>query len=187
MSSLRIIRTSATLLMLVFVLLSISFDVEAADKDNCLMCHKYRFLGRIDETGKTVNYNVDQTIFTNTVHKNVSCRECHTYIKKVPHDPVTEQVNSILDSIARFNKARLFLDGYSIQVYAGMRRDEAMNVIKKIKDELSELTPDLKYEQPKFRVKAGSYFSRLEAQRDLRRVKQYFPTAILVPDKVPLK
>ncbi|MBI4843232.1 MAG: hypothetical protein HY809_02765 [Nitrospirae bacterium] len=65
----------------------------AADKENCLMCHKYRFLGRIDEHGKKRNYNVDENIFNNTVHRNVPCRDCHTQIANLPHDPITEEVN----------------------------------------------------------------------------------------------
>jgi hypothetical protein len=109
-------------------------------------------------------------------------------IKLLPPDhAVTGQVNTILDSIARFNKGRLFIDGYTIQVYSGLKREEAMNSIKKMKDEVNDLNPDLVYQQPKFRVKTGSYFTRLEAQRDLRRLKQIFPTAILVPEKVALK
>ena len=104
-----------------------------------------------------------------------------------PSHAVTENVNIILDSIARFNKARLFIDGYTIQVYSGLKREEAMNSIKKMKDEIKDLAPDLLYQQPKFRVKTGSYFTRIEAQRDLRRLKQIFPTAILVPEKVALK
>jgi hypothetical protein len=69
------------------------FQAEAADKENCLMCHKYRFLGRIDEQGKKKNYNVDENIYANTVHRNIPCRDCHTTITKLPHDPVTEEVS----------------------------------------------------------------------------------------------
>ncbi|UCH21785.1 MAG: hypothetical protein JSU83_00505 [Deltaproteobacteria bacterium] len=75
------------------ILLLLSSPAVAADKENCLMCHKYRFVGRIDENGKRFNYNVDENIYARSVHRNVACRECHTYITKIPHDPVTESVN----------------------------------------------------------------------------------------------
>jgi len=75
------------------VFLFVGLPAKAADKENCLMCHKYRFLGRIDENGKKINYNVDEHIYSKTVHHNVPCRDCHTYINKLPHDPVTEEVN----------------------------------------------------------------------------------------------
>jgi hypothetical protein len=66
---------------------------QAADKENCLMCHKYPSLARIDADGLEKNYYVNEHIFLNSLHGKVGCRDCHTYIKKFPHDPVTEKVN----------------------------------------------------------------------------------------------
>ncbi|NOY68530.1 MAG: hypothetical protein GXP53_03430 [Deltaproteobacteria bacterium] len=57
------------------------------------MCHKYRYMGIIDEAGKRKNFNVNEHLFLNSIHGKVACRECHTYIKKFPHDPVKEKVN----------------------------------------------------------------------------------------------
>jgi len=57
------------------------------------MCHKYRQIGRIDELGIKRVYFVSESIYANTTHRNVPCRDCHTYITKIPHDPVTEEVN----------------------------------------------------------------------------------------------
>ncbi len=85
----------STVFFLVFTFLGLSSipPVFSADKENCLMCHKYRQLGRIDEQGRKRNYSVDENIYANTVHRNVPCRDCHTYITSLPHDPVTEEVN----------------------------------------------------------------------------------------------
>ncbi len=57
------------------------------------MCHKYPSMARIGDDGLVKNYYVDEHLFLNSLHGDVGCRECHTYIKKFPHDPVTEQVN----------------------------------------------------------------------------------------------
>ncbi len=65
----------------------------AADEYNCLMCHKHRYSGRIDENGQRWNYHVDESIYSQSVHRKIECRDCHTYITKIPHDPVTEVVN----------------------------------------------------------------------------------------------
>ncbi len=100
---------------------------------------------------------------------------------------VNAKLDEVLDSIARFNKTKMFIDGFTIQVYSGLKREEAMNAKKKMSDEAKELVADLQYQQPKFRVKTGSYFTRLEAQRDLHRLKRIFPNAILIPEKVALK
>ena len=64
-----------------------------ADKENCLMCHKYPYLGRIDENGRSISYHVAPTMYAHSVHRNVSCRECHASIRKIPHDPVTQKVD----------------------------------------------------------------------------------------------
>lgn len=93
-SRVKMLKACATALLgAVFIILAGSPSAAAADKENCLMCHKYRFVGRIDEQGKRINYNVDEHMYAGSVHKNVPCRDCHTYITKVPHDPVTEEVN----------------------------------------------------------------------------------------------
>ncbi len=86
-------KTISLYVAVVSIILLVGSYAEAADKENCLMCHKYRFVGRIDEDGKKINYNVDENMYIKSVHRNVPCRDCHTYITKLPHDPVKEEVN----------------------------------------------------------------------------------------------
>lgn len=75
------------------VFLFLSFEAEANEKEACLMCHKYRFAGRINENGKRINYHVDEYTYEHSVHRSVPCQDCHTDITKFPHDPVKEAVN----------------------------------------------------------------------------------------------
>lgn len=100
---------------------------------------------------------------------------------------VNTQVDAILDSIDQLNSTRKFLDGYTIQIYSGLNREEANNTKKTMVDMLPDLTSELQYIQPKFRVRVGDYFSRIEAQKDLIRLKRQFPNAILIPEKIPLR
>lgn len=104
-----------------------------------------------------------------------------------PDNAVHTTVNNVLDSIARFNKTKIFVDGFTIQIYSGLKKEDAMNAKKKMVEEAEDLVADINYQQPKWRVKSGSYFTRLEAQRDLHRIKRIFPGAILVPEKVTLR
>ncbi len=97
---------------------------------------------------------------------------------------VNSRVDLVLDSINRFNASRKFIEGYTIQIYSGQNREEAMNTKKKMATEVGDLNGELEYHQPKFRVRVGNYFSRLEAQKDLLRLKRAFPNAILVPEKI---
>ena len=92
MQSKTLFKTSL-ILSVVLVLSFLALPSEAADKENCLMCHKYRQIGRIDEEGRKRSYYVNEYIYANTTHRNVPCRDCHSYIKKLPHDPVAEEVN----------------------------------------------------------------------------------------------
>ena len=59
-----------------------------------------------------------------------------------------------------------------------------MNAKLKVITDTPELTANLHYVQPKFRVTIGNYFTKLEAQKDLMRLKKIFPNAILVPEKI---
>lgn len=103
-----------------------------------------------------------------------------------PTHTVNEKVNFVLDSIDRLNAHRKYLPGYTIQVYSGLNRDEAGNTRKRLAEEL-DIRADLQYMQPKFRVRVGYYFTSIEAQKDLVRLKRVFPNAILVPESVPIK
>lgn len=93
MEILKFIIKSSLFLLISFLMISIPSNAEAADKENCLMCHKYRQIGRIDEQGIKKSYYVNENIYANTTHRNVPCRDCHTYITRLPHDPVTDEVN----------------------------------------------------------------------------------------------
>jgi hypothetical protein len=100
---------------------------------------------------------------------------------------VNEKVDVVLDSIDRFNLMRRSVDGYTIQIYSGQNREEAMNTKKKMTTDLPELTANLQYQQPKFRVTVGKYYSKLEAYQDLSKLRTAFPAAILVPEKIAIR
>lgn len=103
-----------------------------------------------------------------------------------PAFTVNKKVDTVLDSIDRFYLARGYVDGYTIQVHASTKRDDALNVKKNMLLYLPQFETEIQYNQPTFRVKTGKYFSILEAQKDFLTIKRYFPSAILVPDKIPV-
>jgi hypothetical protein len=114
----------------------------AADRENCLMCHKYPSLGRIDADGEVKNYTVNEHIFLNSLHGKVGCRDCHTYIKKFPHDPVTEKVNcaNVCHIIPPFTEA-YFSHEKIISVF-----DSSIHAIKPGDSPLMKASdPDCKY------------------------------------------
>jgi hypothetical protein len=104
-----------------------------------------------------------------------------------PTTHVNSKVDGVLDSLDKLNTLRRYVDGFTIQLYSGQNREEAINARNKVYDEVGTLTARLEYTQPKFRVTTGNYFTRLEAQKDLYLLKKHFPYAILVPERVPIK
>ncbi len=59
----------------------------AADIGNCLLCHKYPGLSRVDDEGKFRLFYVNEDIFNQSVHAKVKCEGCHPDIQKIPHEP----------------------------------------------------------------------------------------------------
>ena len=103
-----------------------------------------------------------------------------------PKYAVNKKLDTVLDSLDHFNVQRNFIDGFTIQVYSGTKREDALNAKKDLTSYLPELESDVQYSQPNFRVKVGKYFKRIDAQEDYAEVKKYFPSAIVIPDKVAI-
>ncbi len=104
-----------------------------------------------------------------------------------PTQTVNAKVDAVLDSIDRYNLVKRFVDGYTIQIYSGQNREDAMNTKKKMSTEISDLAANLQYQQPKFTVTVGRYYTKLEAQKDLVQIRKSFTSAILVPEKIAIR
>src|SRR5579862_2712127 len=69
------------------------------------------------------------------VKKNDTVKEIKQ-AEVIPTKTVNAKVDAILDSIDRFNVTRKFIDGFTIQIYSGQKKDDALNVMKKMKEEV---------------------------------------------------
>jgi hypothetical protein len=103
-----------------------------------------------------------------------------------PKFAVNESLDAVLDSISEVNLANGVVDGYTIQIYSGLKREEALNIKKEIAAALPDLDAQIQYVQPNFRVRAGKYFDRYEAQKDYMTIKKHFPNAIVIPERIPI-
>ena len=131
----KIINTIILLLSSMFfsnVVLA-SFD----DDEACLMCHKYPNMARITDDGARRSYYVMPKVFSNTVHRNVPCRDCHTYINELPHKPVDTGVTCNTECHSIKNPAtgkpfshKIIYDAYSKSVHG---RDKIETSLKKDK------------------------------------------------------
>lgn len=100
---------------------------------------------------------------------------------------INKRLDAVLDSIDQNNLNRKTFDGYTIQIYSGTNREEALNAKKQLTLSIPNRTSDIQYEQPNFKVRSGKYFNRLEAQKDFDQIKKVFPTAIVVPGQISIK
>lgn len=139
--------------------------------------------GKYSEDLSGVRPKVEEPV-ENTTTPVKTKRDPGAYVE--PHFTVNKQLDAVLDSIDRINLTRKFVEGYTIQVYSGLKREDALNVRKQLIQSIPQLNSELQYVQPNFRVKTGKYFTRLEAEKDYEQVRRYFPAAIVVPDKIAI-
>ncbi|AEI15639.1 multiheme C-type cytochrome [Flexistipes sinusarabici DSM 4947] len=79
------------LCVFIFLFLLIATNsVFAADDENCILCHKYRGLARVDDTGETRLFYVNEDLYQSSVHARIKCTECHSEIEKIPHKTGTK-------------------------------------------------------------------------------------------------
>ena len=104
--------------------------------------------------------------------------------------PLTGHIKAELDSILRVsvtqNKEEKLIDGFVIQVYNGNSRDRANQVWNQMDRNFPDLSPKISYHQPNFRVKAGRFTDKLKAHRAFQQVKEEFPKALLVPERLSM-
>jgi septal ring-binding cell division protein DamX len=126
------------------------------------------------------------TVPVDTPRKDIS-KQTNQVTTVTPTHTVNTKVDAVLDSIDRYNLVKRFVDGYTIQIYSGQNREDAMKTKRKMSSEIADLTANLQYQQPKFTVTVGKYYTKLEAQKDLAVIRRSFTSAILVPEKIAIR
>jgi len=83
---------------------------------------------------------------------------------------------------SKINGVLLF--GYRVQVYFGTDRKTAYKAQAKIKTSFPELETYISYLQPNYRIKAGDFRTRLEAQKFVSQVRTSFPTLFIFNEQI---
>ena len=109
-------------------------EIKFEDDEGCLICHKYPRMTRVTDEGAIRSYYVMPEVFANTVHRNVPCRDCHTYIKELPHRPVKEGVTCNTECHSIKNPAtgkpfshKTIYDAYKQSVHGRPKLEEGVN------------------------------------------------------------
>lgn len=95
-------------------------------------------------------------------------------------DPRITQLLELKKDLEKENKLS---DGHTIQLYYG-ELDKANQILRKYKGSYSNWPASIEYETPNYKVWAGNFASRIEAERALIEIQKSFSSAfILKPER----
>lgn len=66
-----------------------------ADPENCMMCHKYPGLSRVDENQELRLLFINERLLQEGPHSRVQCGDCHADVDVVPHAQPVEDVDCL--------------------------------------------------------------------------------------------
>jgi SPOR domain len=100
---------------------------------------------------------------------------------------VNKRLDAILDTITIHNKSIKFTNGFRIQIYVGNDRKAADDAKIYTYQKYPEIFPYLSYQQPIYKVKIGDFLNRMDAERYFTDIKDLYPSAMILPDRVEIK
>jgi len=100
---------------------------------------------------------------------------------------INKRLEAVLDTMAEQNRAIRYISGFRIQLYVGNLRQEADNAKSYVYQLFPELNPYVSYSQPSYRVKAGDFMYRADAEEYLAQIRLQYPSAVILPERVEIK
>jgi hypothetical protein len=124
-----------------------------------------------------------------TIEKRAESKPVDNTYKPTGDKPlyVNKKLQTVLDTMAQQNKAIRYVSGYRIQLYVGNVRQEADNAKSYIYQSFPDLNPYVSYSQPTYRVKAGDFMYRSDAEQYLEQIRGQYSSAIILADRVEIK
>ena len=108
----------------------------------------------------------------------------------IPFSVELRQSSAIHDSflaLVQGNADAAIFPGFRIRLYqssAQEARAESEKVLEAFSEDFPEIPAGISYDSPYFKVTAGGYRTRVEAEKMLRRVRASFPTASVIKEKI---
>jgi hypothetical protein len=100
---------------------------------------------------------------------------------------VNRKLDMILDTMATRNRSIKYANGFRIQIYMGTDRKQADDAKLYVYNSFPELNPYLQFSAPKYQIRVGDFMSRLDAERYHTQMKDIFPNALIVSEKIDLR
>ena len=96
------------------------------------------------------------------------------------------RLDMVVNKLKETNGRKQTMPGYRIQVYFGTQRSKANEIRALVNTHYQGIPATVTYSQPNFKVRAGDFRTRLEAQKNLVDVEKNFPGAFVIPDEIRL-
>ncbi len=103
-------------------------------------------------------------------------------VVKIKSDPA---ISKVLKQKIKYNKKAKYFKGFRIQLFYGSE-EGAKKEMDKFKQLYPKIPVDLLFSSPDWKVQAGKYLSKLDADRDLKDIKKDFPSAIVLHTKIEI-
>ena len=127
---------------------------------------------------KTLNLKNIFLSFASIILASIICDAQQGKIVLNQDDKITTLMNLRKD----MNKNENPSDRYKIQIYSGNRATAEATQLD-FKSKFDKLSTTLVFETPNYKIWAGSFRNRLEADRALREIKQHFSAAFIFKPK----
>lgn len=75
-------------------------------------------------------------------------------------------------------------NGYRVQIYNGTNRKDAYNAQEKFANLYPEMRTYISYSEPDFKVRAGDFRTRLEAEKLMQELKGKFTSLFIIAGKI---
>ncbi|MCC5944140.1 MAG: SPOR domain-containing protein [Bernardetiaceae bacterium] len=109
---------------------------------------------------------------------------------RYPNNSQEEMLKLQLEQLANENKKLSKTQGFRVQVYSGVSREKAVENQRKAQQilrNISNTNADIVAEMPNYRVRLGYFFTRIEAESILNKLRDEFPDAIIVKDEIEIR
>ena len=77
--------------------------------------------------------------------------------------------------------------GYRVQIFTGSTRKDAYDAQAKFQQQYPDVRTYITYREPNFKVRAGDFRTRLEAEKLMDELKKWFTGMFIISEKINLK
>ena len=97
------------------------------------------------------------------------------------------RINNLLYKHIEQNKRKAGVPGYRIRIFNDIGRNARENS-QEVKADFFDKFPEIpiyrEYDNPYFKVYVGDFRTKIDAMKEFKRIKHYFPEAFIVPDEI---